>query len=86
MRTKPWPNAASARAPLADPLPTGAPRTVTRTATPKTMPSWRAIVTMPEPVANRAGGTAETAALTRVGSVRPTPMPVMSIPGSMWAG
>ena len=41
--------AASAAAP-----PDGWPRTVTRTATPKTMPSWRAIVTTPDPVANRA--------------------------------
>ena len=63
-----------------------APRTVTRIATPSTMPTWRAMVTMPEPVANRLGGTAETAALTRVGSVRPTPVPVSSMPGSMWAG
>ena len=61
----------------------GWPSTVTRIATPRTMPTWRAIVTMPEPVANRCGGTAETAAPTRLGSVRPTPVPVSSMPGSI---
>jgi hypothetical protein len=49
------------------------------------MPTCLAIVTMPDPVANRLGGTAETAALTRVGRVRPTPVPVSSMPGSMRA-
>jgi hypothetical protein len=65
--------------------PAGWPSTVTRIATPRTMPTWRAIVTTPDPVAKRCGGTADTAALTSVGSARPTPVPVISMPGSMWA-
>lgn len=67
------------------PAPAGCPRTVTSTATPSTMPTWRAMVTTPDPVAKRCGGIAETAALTSVGSVRPTPVPVISMPGSMCA-
>jgi hypothetical protein len=74
---------ADAGCPSAD---AGCPSTVTRIATPRTTPTCRAIVTTPDPVAKRPGGIAATAALTSVGSVSPTPTPVISMPGSMCAG
>ena len=45
-------------------------------------PSWRDIVSTAAPVAKRAGGSDAAAALLRLGSVRPTPMPVRTRPGS----
>jgi hypothetical protein len=75
---QPWSNAFTvyaARAPVS--------RMATRMATPNTEPSWRAIVTAADPVAKLGGGSALTAVLIRVGKVRPTPIPEMSIPGNM---
>ena len=61
----------------------GVPMTATSTATPTARPTWRSMLTTAEPVANECGGSAEAPVDMNVGRVRPTPIPVMSIPGSI---
>ena len=61
---------------------TPVPRMLTRMLTPSTRPTWRAMLTMPLPVADCAGGRLAVAAATRLGNPRPTPAPMTSHPGS----
>ncbi len=75
-----WRKAATAAA-----GPAGRPSTVTSSATPSAAATWRAMLTRAEPVPNRAGGSVVVPALISVGRVRPTPMPVSSMLGSMSA-
>ena len=49
----------------------GGPRIATSIATPSTLPIWRDIVSTAEPVAKRAGGSEDAAALASDGSVEP---------------
>ena len=59
----------------------GSPITATRTAMPRTPPSWRALDTAADAVAYRPPGTAARAALPRRGRVAPTPIPLSTWPG-----
>jgi hypothetical protein len=61
----------------------GVPRTATSTATPTASPTCRSMLTTAEPVANECGGSEDAPVDMNVGRVSPTPMPVMSIPGSI---
>src|SRR5262249_53782555 len=60
----------------------GLPNTATRTETPSTKPSCRAMLTTAEPVAKRSGGSDAVAALATDGSTSPTPMPLRIMPGT----
>ena len=61
----------------------GTPMSVTSTATPSAEATWRPMFTRADPVPNRAAGSAVVLALISVGRVRPTPIPVSSMLGSM---
>ena len=51
---------------------------------PTTRPSWRAMVTTPEPVAAWCGGRDAVAAAVSCGRARPTAMPEMIHGPSIW--
>ena len=53
-----------------------APTIATKIAAPTAMAAWRIILFAPEPVANDDAGKAEVPTASRVGKVRPTPIPV----------
>ncbi len=59
------------------------PSTAISTATPIASPTWRSMLMTAEPVANACGGSCDVPLAISVGSVRPTPMPVSSIPPSI---
>ncbi|HEX3707178.1 MAG TPA: hypothetical protein VHV76_11160 [Mycobacteriales bacterium] len=54
-------------------------------ATPSTVPSCRAMLRIPLPTPNQAGGIAEVPAPSSDGMLRPTPMPPMTWAGSISA-
>ncbi len=62
----------------------GTPTITTSTAMPITPPSWRALDTTADAVANCPPGTAAIAALPSTGRTAPAPMPLSTCPGSHW--
>ena len=68
---------------------TGSPGTTSdrmaiRLATPRTVPTWRAMLRIPLPVPNRPGASDALPAPSREGMVSPTPAPPISWAGSRW--
>jgi hypothetical protein len=61
----------------------GVPMTATSTATPTASPTCLSMLTTAEPVAKEWGGSDDAPVDMKVGKVSPTPMPVISIPGSI---
>src|SRR6266851_9544429 len=76
MTHHPWRKAPRA----APPRPALLPSTATRMATPRARPVCRIMLITADPVANDGGGSDAEAVAISVGSVRPTPMPVVSMP------
>ena len=62
--------------------PAASPTMATKIATPIAEPIWRDIANTAVPVANRSGGSGAVAAVGRLGSTSPTPMPPNRNPGS----